>query len=65
MKKALAVGFIAAVAALAVAGAGVKIWAQSAGGAGLPEVKAVLTAAPQVPPPVDRQERRASSSTSR
>jgi nitrite reductase (NO-forming) len=55
MKKALAVGFIAAVAALAVAGAGMKIWAQTPGGAGLPEIKAVLTAAPQVPPPVDRQ----------
>jgi len=55
MKKALVVGFIAAVAAVAVAGAGVKLWAQSAGGAGLPEVKAILTAAPQVPPPVDRQ----------
>jgi nitrite reductase (NO-forming) len=33
----------------------VKIWAQSTGGATLPEVKAILTTAPQVPPPVDRQ----------
>ena len=57
MKKALAVGFIAAVAAVVVAGVGVKIWAQPAAGAAaaLPEVKAILTTAPQVPPPVDRQ----------
>jgi len=55
MKKSVVVGIVAAVAALAVAGAGVKLWAQSAGGATLPEVKAILTTAPLVPPPIDRQ----------
>ncbi len=55
MKKALVVGIVAAVASVAAAGVGVKIWAQSADTAALPEVKAILTAAPQVPPPIDRQ----------
>jgi nitrite reductase (NO-forming) len=54
MKKALVVGIVAAVAIVA-AGVGVKLWAQAPDTAALPEVKAILTAAPQVPPPVDRQ----------
>jgi nitrite reductase (NO-forming) len=55
MKRRLVVGLIAIVAALAVTGAGVKIWAQSGQSGPLPEVKAILTAAPLVPPPVDRK----------
>jgi nitrite reductase (NO-forming) len=54
MKKSLVVGIVAAVAIVA-AGVGVKLWAQAPDTAALPEVKAILTAAPQVPPPVDRQ----------
>src|SRR5215510_7135896 len=55
MKKPLVAGLIATVVTLAMAGAGMRIWAQSAGNVGLPEVKAILTTAPQVPPPIDRQ----------
>jgi nitrite reductase (NO-forming) len=55
MKKPLMMVAGVAIAAAIIAGAGVKLWAQSAGGAGLPEIKAVLTVAPQVPLPVDRQ----------
>jgi len=60
MKRPQVIVIGAAVAALIIAGAGVKLWATpqstpSEAAAPLPEVKAIVTAPPLVPPPVDRK----------
>jgi nitrite reductase (NO-forming) len=57
MRRALAIGVAAATGVLLIGGA--MIWQsqardQAAEPAALPEVKAILTSAPLVPPPVDR-----------
>ncbi len=60
MKKSQLVAMAVLVAILIMAGAGVKLWATQGAGrpetsASLTEVKAILTAPPLVPPPVDRK----------
>jgi nitrite reductase (NO-forming) len=60
MKKSQFVAMAVLVAILIIAGAGVKLWATQGTGspeasASLTEVKAILTAPPLVPPPVDRK----------
>ncbi|HEV8457602.1 MAG TPA: multicopper oxidase domain-containing protein, partial [Methylomirabilota bacterium] len=60
MKRSQLVAIGAAIAALIIAGTGVKLWAtpQSSrpeAAAPLPEIKAIVTAPPLVPPPVDRK----------
>src|SRR5262252_1741426 len=55
MKTSHAIAIGTAVAALLVAGAGAKLWSTTAESPSLQEVKAILTAPPLVPPPVDRR----------
>ncbi len=60
MKKSQLVAMAVLVAVLIMAGAGMKLWATQGAGspeatASLTEVKAILTAPPLVPPPVDRK----------
>jgi nitrite reductase (NO-forming) len=60
MKKSQLVAMAVLVAVLIMAGAGMKLWATQGAGSpeatsSLSEVKAILTAPPLVPPPVDRK----------
>lgn len=60
MRKPILVGIGAVIAALVIGGAGMKLWAKpdntaSSTSASLPELKAIVTAPPLVPPPIDRK----------